>query len=111
MLSCQHEIMRDKPDKPNKLQAAMGALNQRRVSDVVPSLDAVPGRIGYLSNKRVTAPSREGKKAVMGYFDESVSKKLRRLSLDTDRSMQDLLAEALNDLFEKHERPPIVTRD
>jgi hypothetical protein len=47
-------------------------------------------------------PSREGKKAIAGFFDDAVSKQLRRLGVDQDKSVQDLLGEALNDLFEKY---------
>lgn len=54
-------------------------------------------------------PSRIGKKALIGYFTPDVSKQLKQLMLDEDRSsVQELLREALNDLFEKYRKPPIA---
>ena len=47
-------------------------------------------------------PNRQGKKAVAGYFDPVVSKQLKQIGLERDKSLQDLLAEAFNDLFEKY---------
>jgi hypothetical protein len=47
-------------------------------------------------------PSRRGKKIVSGYFDPAVSRQLKQLALDHDKTVQSLLAEALNDLFEKY---------
>jgi hypothetical protein len=35
----------------------------------------------------------------------------RQLALDTDGTVQELLQEALNDLFHKHSRPPIAKRE
>jgi hypothetical protein len=35
----------------------------------------------------------------------------RQLALDTDGTVQELLQEALNDLFLKHSRPPIAKRE
>jgi hypothetical protein len=54
------------------------------------------------------APSRAGKKALIGYFDPGVSKQLKQMALDRDGSVQDLLKEALNDLFRKHKKPTIA---
>lgn len=54
-------------------------------------------------------PSRAGKKALIGYFNPDVSKQLKQMMLDYDRSsVQDLLREALNDLFQKYKKPPIA---
>jgi hypothetical protein len=53
--------------------------------------------------------SRAGKKALIAYFDPAVSRQLQQLRLDLDRpSVQDLLAEAINDLFIKYRRPSIA---
>ncbi len=56
----------------------------------------------------LAAPSRVGKKALIGYFDPGVSRQLKQMALDGDRTIQDLLTEALNDFFEKHQKPTIA---
>jgi hypothetical protein len=53
-------------------------------------------------------PSRQGKKTIAGHFDPAVSKQLREIALAEDSSVQELLREALNDLFIKRNRPPIA---
>jgi hypothetical protein len=53
-------------------------------------------------------PSRQGKKAVAGHFDPAVSRQLREIALIEDSSVQELLKEALNDLFVKRGKPPIA---
>lgn len=58
--------------------------------------------------KAALPPSRQGKKAITGHFDPAVSKQLKQIGLEQDKSIQDLLAEALNDLFTKYGRSPIA---
>ena len=53
-------------------------------------------------------PSRQGKRAVCGFFDPAVSRQLKQIALDEDASVQALLTEALNELFTKRGRPPIA---
>ena|ERR1700722_5009249 len=53
-------------------------------------------------------PSRVGKKPVTAFFDPEVSRQIKKLGLDQDKTMQDLLQEALNDLFRKYNLPPIA---
>ena len=55
-----------------------------------------------------TPPSRQGKKAITGFFDPVVSRQLKQLALDEDKTVQSLLSEALNDLFVKHNHKPIA---
>ncbi len=57
---------------------------------------------------RTTAPAREGKKAVVGYFDPSVSRQLREIALAEGKTLQGLLREALNDLFVKRGKSTIA---
>jgi hypothetical protein len=53
-------------------------------------------------------PSRKGKKIVAGHFDPAVTKQLKLIGIETDRSLQDMLAEAINDFFQKQGKPPIA---
>lgn len=53
-------------------------------------------------------PSRQGKKAVIGYFDPAVSKQLRQIALDEESSVQELMREAINDLFQKRGKASIA---
>ena len=53
-------------------------------------------------------PSRQGKKFVGAYFTPEVSKQLKILAAETEKTSQALLAEALNLLFEKYRKNPIA---
>ena len=57
---------------------------------------------------RAVAPSRTGKKPVTGFFMPEVSRQIKKAALEHDRTMQELLQEALNDLFRKYDLPPIA---
>lgn len=54
------------------------------------------------------ATSREGKKTVITYIDPAGARELKILALDTGRSQQDLLTEAINDLLIKHGKKPLA---
>ena len=54
------------------------------------------------------APSREGKKAITGFFDPAISRQLKQIALEEDSNIQALLREALNDLFIKRGKSPIA---
>lgn len=57
---------------------------------------------------------RAGKKYISGHFDPEVWAQLqeiimkRTIAAQKKVSLQELLAEALNDLFKKHGKPPIA---
>lgn len=53
-------------------------------------------------------PSRASTRVVSGHFDPAVQKQLRQMALDDDSTVQELLREALNDLFTKHKRKPLA---
>ena len=57
-----------------------------------------------------TAGSRDAKAHVGGYYPPEVNRQLRILAADERTTIEDLLAEALNDLFQKHGRPEIAPR-
>ena len=53
-------------------------------------------------------PSRQGKKMISGHFNKDVHRQLKMLALERDTSIQSLLSEALNALFERNNKPPIA---
>ncbi len=48
------------------------------------------------------ARTRSGKKQIQGYFDPDYRIRIKTLSAKLDRTVEDLLEEAMNDLFAKH---------
>jgi hypothetical protein len=81
--------------KPQVLEAQSEEISSVGVQEITESRSDIP-------------PSRQGKKAVSGYFDPAVSKQLKQIMLDNDKTLQLLLAEALNDLFVKYGKKPIA---
>jgi hypothetical protein len=53
-------------------------------------------------------PGRASKTNITGYFPPAVKKQLRMLAAEHETTIQDLLAEALNDLFAKYGKPEIA---
>ena len=58
--------------------------------------------------KRRVPRSRQGKKMISGHFGKDVHRQLKMLAIEKDTSIQDLLSEALNALFERNNKPPIA---
>lgn len=52
--------------------------------------------------------SRKGTKHVGGYYSPAVSKQLRQIALDENTSVQALLGESLDMLFESRGKPAIA---
>ena len=62
------------------------------------------------SQSRQVRTGREGKSNITGYFPPEVKKQLRLLAAEQNTTIQDLLAEALNDLFAKNGKPELAPR-
>ena len=75
---------------------------------VQPSLDEA--RPPEDSRPRQVRAGREGKSNITGYFPPEVKKQLRLLAAEQDTTIQNLLAEALNDLFAKNGKPELAPR-
>ena len=60
------------------------------------------------TEKTSLPPSRQGKKAITGYFNPEVAKQLKAMAVAQDTTTQALLEEALNDLFKKYSKPHIA---
>ena len=54
------------------------------------------------------AATRAGKKKVTAALDPAAHKQLKGLALERDATTEALLTEAINDLFQKHGKPPIA---
>ena len=54
--------------------------------------------------------SRRHTKHIGGYFDPAVSRQLRQIGLEEDATVQDLMAEALDMLFQSRKKSPIARR-
>ena len=75
----------------------------------VPEPEQKATEAGITSKASTVLPaSRQGKKAITGHFDPAVSKQLKQLALEHDKTVQTAIAEALNDLFIKYGRNPIA---
>ncbi|MGH7083142.1 MAG: ribbon-helix-helix domain-containing protein [Acetobacteraceae bacterium] len=53
-------------------------------------------------------PDRVGRVAIPFWATAAARRQLRMLAAERDTTQQALLTEALNDLFRKHEKPPIA---
>ena len=93
--------MKKKPTLSSALLAAT-------VRTLGPSPSVLTGEMPSQSHPVPVSPGREGKKAIAGFFDPAVSRQLKQIGLERDMGVQDMLREALNDLFEKYGRARIA---
>lgn len=93
--------MAKKPDLTVAMQKASGQAVKAAKSVVDKTIDAK-------EDKRALQASRDGKRSVVGYFDPAVSKQLKQIALDEDSNVQELIREAINDLFIKRGKLPIA---
>jgi hypothetical protein len=78
------------------------AESMKSVSGVPAPLRPPPERAGEA--KPYFAATREGMKRITVAVSPAEHKKLKRLAVEVERSIEDLMREALADLFEKQER-------
>lgn len=98
MLARQHDDM-----KENKLRAAMQQIQEKPA----PAKPA-PGEVAPTNPSRYVALSRQGKRGVTAFFAPEVTKQLRLLAAEEDRTVQSLMEEALNEIFRKFGKSPIA---
>ncbi len=97
-----------RPSMAEALSAAAGHNYSRPTTRLIEEATVVERPSPKVAAKITVVPSRIGKKPVTGFFEPAVSRQLKRLGLDHERTMQELIQEALNDLFRKYEQPPIA---
>ncbi len=86
----------------NKMAALQSALKPKP-EPVAPTREPGPtvAAVSY------TAPSRTGKTNLTAYLSQDYKRNMRLIQAKTGRSLQNLIAEALNDLFAKYDVPAI----
>lgn len=53
-------------------------------------------------------PSRRGKKQIGGHFDPEVSRQLKIVAAREDKTIEQVLGDAINEYFERRGIPPIA---
>ena len=61
-----------------------------------------------MSEPRAGQPRRAGTVAITAHLPKEVRDRLKILAVRLDRTMNDLMAEALRDLFAKYGEPPVI---
>lgn len=90
----------------NKFAAAL-----KPKSHPAPELDPAASNGEEVPSPSVHArPSRKATKHVGGYFDPAVSRQLREIALVEDSSVQALLGEAIDMMFQSRRKPTIASR-
>lgn len=90
----------------NRLEAVGGKAKPAPATPVV--AETAPEAAPDAATGRKEQPSRVGKVNISGYFDPAVRKQIALLAAELDKNKAELMAEALNLLFEKHGRSPIA---
>jgi len=91
--------------KPNALQAALSQSGGRKPA--AGPMPQVARQVGQEPNYTQRPPSRKGKVNVSGWLDPAYKRSLRMVQAVSDKKLELLLAEALNDLFAKYNVPQI----
>jgi hypothetical protein len=89
-------MTKQKPDLANILADAGGSRRKAAVQT-----ESTPQPTTY------TQPGRAGTKPVTGHFPKQVRNELKKLAIEQDTTLQNLMAEAFNDLFAKYGKPEI----
>lgn len=56
-------------------------------------------------------PSRADTKPITGHFPKQVRDELKKLAIEQDTTLQNIMGEAFNDLFAKYGKPEIAPQD
>jgi len=91
--------------RPNLAAVAAAAGSTRRAPDVPSAPTLSPDAEGV---SRIGPRTRIGTKQIAAHFPEDVAWQLRALAVDRKTTVQNLIGEALNDLFAKYGKPEIA---
>ena len=89
--------------RPN-LAAVAAAAGSTRRRDPEPASALSPPE----AREQAVSKTRVGTKQIAAHFPEDVAWQLRALAVERKTTVQNLMAEALNDLFAKHGKPEVA---
>ena len=81
---------------------------REKANPVIGAVSTSPKQVKSGAGQEAHPPSRAGKRQVAAYFPVPVQRQLKLLTVENDTTVQNLLAEALNDLFAKYGKPEIA---
>ena len=90
--------------RPNLAAVAAAAGSTRRSARGAP----VEVKPVLAAASLIAAKTRVGTRQIAAHFPEDVAWQLRGLAVERKTTVQNLLAEALNDLFAKHGKPELA---
>jgi hypothetical protein len=93
--------------KPNALGSALRNSGASVAGEAVPEPPSPPPPT---PRPQAAAAVRRGTKAITVHFPENVRRQLKSLAAEEGRSMEDMVAEALNLLFARHRKPELAPR-
>ncbi len=96
--------------KASTLQAALsGGSGKERAaaSPSTPPQDEISSETRRHRPTTARTPSRADKVNVSGWFDPAYKRSMRMVQAITDKKLEALLAEAMNDLFAKYDVPQV----
>ena len=82
-----------------------------KLSDVISQKkekEKVAAKATTILVKENSSPSRRGKKQIGGHFDPEVSRQLKIAAAKEDKTIEQILGDAINEYFEKRGIPPIA---
>ena len=91
----------------NRFQSGLRKLKEE-VASAQPSPVSAVDPAAHGKAKAPLPPTREGKKVISGYFDPVVKRQFAQIALNEDLSHQQVLAQALNLLFQSRGLPQIA---
>ncbi len=90
--------------KPNALASALRNSGSTVAASPEPDLPSPP------ETPIASAPSRRETKAITVHFPEGVRRQLKSMAAEEGRSMEDMIAEALNLLFVRYRKTELAPR-
>lgn len=94
--------------KRPSLAAAMADSDVRAAVPSVPTTSAIVEPAARRPATALQGQGRGGKKAVLGYFSPECKKQIKIMLAEQGKTEQDMLAEAINDLFAKYGKPTLA---